>query len=115
MDTRYHTFNDWQTGMIPVLLKLEYSKDEFYKNIKTIYSIHNILFQGIFPKEVLPDLFGYDMEPYNNGSLEFYECISFMKGGINYSDKITTVSYSYAEEIKIPEYGEKLDGLLEQQ
>ena len=52
------------------------------------------------------------MEPYNNGSLEFYECISFMKGGINYSDKITTVSYSYAEEIKIPEYGEKLDGLL---
>ena len=75
--------NDWQTGMIPVLLKLEYSKDELYKNIKTIYSIHNILFQGIFPKEVLPDLFGYDMEAYNNGSLEFYECISFMKGGIN--------------------------------
>ena len=104
--------NDWQTGMIPVLLKLEYSKDELYKNIKTIYSIHNILFQGIFPKEVLPDLFGYDMEPYNNGSLEFYECISFMKGGINYSDKVTTVSNSYAEEIKTPEYGEKLDGLL---
>ena len=104
--------NDWQTGMIPVLLKLEYSKDELYKNIKTIYSIHNILFQGIFPKEVLPDLFGYDMEAYNNGSLEFYECISFMKGGINYSDKVTTVSYSYAEEIKTPEYGEKLDGLL---
>ena len=104
--------NDWHTGMIPVLLKLEYKKYEFYSKMKTVYSIHNILFQGIFPKETLPDLFGYDMEPYNNGSLEFYDCINFMKGGINYSDKVTTVSYSYAEELKTPEYGERLDGLF---
>lgn len=104
--------NDWQTGMIPVLLKLEFMGDEFYQNIKTVFSIHNMLFQGIFDTEVLPELFGYDMEAFNNGSLEFNGCVSYMKGGINYCDKISTVSYSYAEEIKTPEFGEDLDGLL---
>lgn len=106
--------NDWQTGMIPVLLKLEYVKDDFYRNIKTIFSIHNMLFQGVFPPEILPDLFAYDMEPFNNRSLEFYGGVSFMKGGINYSDKISTVSHTYAEEIRTPQYGEKLDGLLQE-
>ena len=104
--------NDWQTGMIPVLLKLEYMRDMFYWNIKTVFSIHNMLYQGVFPKEILPELFGYDMEPFNNRSLEFNGGVSFMKGGINYSDKISTVSYTYANEIRTPQYGEKLDGLL---
>ena len=105
--------NDWQTGMIPVLLKLEYMRnDMFYWDIKTVFSIHNMLYQGVFPKEILPELFGYDMEPFNNRSLEFNDGVSFMKGGINYSDKISTVSYTYADEIRTPQYGEKLDGLL---
>lgn len=104
--------NDWQTGMVPVLLKLEYMKDLFYCNIKTVYSIHNLLFQGNYDPNILPELFGYDMEPFNNGSLELFGAVSFMKGGINYSDKISTVSYTYAEEIKTPQYGERLDGLL---
>ncbi|MGL4109948.1 glycogen synthase GlgA [Clostridium sp. LP20] len=104
--------NDWHTGMIPVMLKLEYVRDDFYRSIKTVFSIHNMLFQGVFSPEVLPELFGYDMEPFNNGSLEFYGGVSFMKGGINYADKISTVSYTYADEIKTPQYGEKLDGLL---
>lgn len=105
--------NDWQTGMIPVLLNLEYSRnDEFYRGIKTIYSIHNILFQGTFAPEILPELFGYDMEPYYNKSVEFDKGVSFMKGGINYSDKITTVSYTYSNEFRTPEYGERMDGLL---
>lgn len=104
--------NDWQTGMIPVMLKLEYVRDEFYNEIKSVFSIHNMLFQGIFPKGILTDLFGYDMEPFNNRSLEFYGCVSFMKGGILYSDKVTTVSYTYADEIRTPQYGERLDGLL---
>ena len=104
--------NDWQTGMIPVLHKLEYIKEEKFKNIKTIFSIHNLFFKGMFSKEVLPELFGYDYEAFNNGSLELYGAVSFLKGAINYADKITTVSKSYAEEIKTPEYGEELDGLL---
>lgn len=105
--------NDWQTGMIPVLFTLEYSRnDDFYRGIKTIYSIHNLLFQGTFAKEILPELFGYDMVPYNNHSVEFDKGVSFMKGGINYSDKISTVSYTYANEFRTPEYGERMDGLL---
>ena len=104
--------NDWQTGMIPVLHKLEYSKDLFYKNIKTVTSIHNLLFQGNFSADVLPELFGYDYEPVRNGSLEFYGGMSFMKGAINYSDRILTVSETYAKEIQTPYFGENLDGLL---
>ena len=104
--------NDWQTGMIPVLLEVEYAKDLFYYNMKTVFSIHNIKFQGIFPKEILPELFGYDLEPYYNGSLAFDGGISFMKGGILYSDKVSTVSYSYVDEIKTQEYGERLDSVL---
>lgn len=104
--------NDWQTGMIPVLLKVEYARDLFYYNMKTVFSIHNIKFQGIFPKEILPELFGYDLEPYYNGSLAFDGGVSFMKGGILYSDKVSTVSYSYVDEIKTQEYGERLDSVL---
>ena len=54
--------------MIPVLLKLEYRKDLFYYNMKTVFSIHNLKYQGVFSKEVLPELFGYDLELYYNGS-----------------------------------------------
>lgn len=104
--------NDWHTGMIPVLLKVEYAKDLFYFNIKSVFSIHNIKFQGVFPKEILPDLFGYDLEPYYNGSLAFDGGVNFMKGGVLYSDRISTVSYSYVDEIKTQEYGERLDSIL---
>ena len=55
--------NDWQTGMVPVLLNLEYKKDEFYSKIKTVFSIHNLLFKGSFSSKVLPELFGYDYMP----------------------------------------------------
>lgn len=104
--------NDWQTGMIPVLLNLEYKKDKFYEDIKSIFSIHNLLFKGCFTANILPELFGYDYMPLTNGSVELDGCVSFLKGGLNYSDQITTVSKSYAEEIKTRQYGEGLDGLL---
>lgn len=104
--------NDWQTGMIPVLYKLQYEKEDFYKNIKNLYSIHNILFQGNFDPKILGELFGYSYDAYNNLSVELHGAVSFMKSGINYSDRISTVSNTYAEEIKTPEYGERLDGLL---
>jgi len=104
--------HDWHTGMIPVLYKNEFISDPFYRHIKTIYTIHNLLFQGVFPPEVLGDLLNLTDNLYYNGSVEFYGCSSFMKGGINYSDKITTVSDTYAKEIQTPLYGERLDGLL---
>lgn len=105
--------NDWQTGMLPVLLKFEYkNNDMFYWNIKCVYSIHNIAFQGVFDPQILPELFGFDMELYNNTCLKFDEGVSFMKGGLYYSDIITTVSNTYAYEIQTPEYGERLDGVL---
>ena len=104
--------NDWQTGMIPVLHKVEYIKKDLYKNMKTVFSIHNLFFKGAFSPDVLPEVFGYDYELFNNGSLELNGAVSFLKGAINYSDSITTVSKSYAEEIKTPEYGEGLDGLI---
>lgn len=105
--------NDWQTAMIPVLHKLEYIRDDKFKNTKTVFSIHNLFFKGMFSQDVLPELFGYDYELFLNGSLEHNGAVSFLKGGINYSDKVTTVSKSYAMEIKTPEYGEGLDGLLQ--
>lgn len=105
--------NDWQTGMIPVMYRLEYKDKEMYKDIKTFFSIHNLSFQGTFSPDILPELLGYNYEPYLNKSLELYGGVSFLKGGINYSDQITTVSNTYANEIQTPQYGEKLDGLLE--
>lgn len=104
--------NDWQTAMLPVLHKLEYIKKDKFKNIKSIFSIHNLFFKGMYGPEVLPELFGYDLEPFFNGSLEHNGGISFLKGGINYSDIVTTVSKTYVEEIKTPQYGEQLEGLL---
>ena len=104
--------NEWQTGMVPVLLNLEYKKDEFYSKIKTVFSIHNLLFKGSFSPKVLPELFGYDYMPLANGSVELDGAVSFLKGGLNYCDQITTVSKTYAEEIKTPQYGEGLDGFL---
>ncbi|MGL4874926.1 MAG: glycogen synthase GlgA [Clostridium sp.] len=104
--------NDWQCGMIPVLYNLEYKTKLKYEKIKFVYSIHNILFQGIFNKNILGDLFGYNMDEFNNGMLEFNGNVSYIKGGINYSDKLLTVSKNYAKEIQTIEYGEQLDCLL---
>ena len=105
--------NDWQTGMLPVLLKFQYKKNDwFYWRMKTVYSIHNIAFQGVFDPIILPELFGFDMELYDNTCLQFDTGVSFMKGGIYYSDIITTVSNTYAGEIQTPQYGHRLDAVL---
>lgn len=105
--------NDWQTGMLPVLLKFQYKKNDwFYWRMKTVYSIHNIAFQGVFDPIILPELFGFDMELYDNTCLQFDTGVSFMKGGIYYSDIVTTVSNTYAGEIQTPQYGHRLDAVL---
>lgn len=104
--------HDWHTAMIPYLLRTEYYKRKGYGLIKTVFTIHNLQFQGIFPKEVLGDLLGLDYTSFQSGHLEFFGNINFMKGGLVAADKITTVSPTYKEEIQSPAYGEKLDGLL---
>jgi len=104
--------NDWHTGMISPLLKAHYNEELEYKNIKTIFTIHNLKYQGIFSSEILGELLNLGSEYNHIEKLEFNSGVSFMKGGINYSDIITTVSESYAQEIQCEYYGEKLDGLL---
>ncbi|MGL4977777.1 MAG: glycogen synthase, partial [Cetobacterium sp.] len=104
--------NDWHTGMIPVLLKTFYSEDELLKNTKTVFTIHNLKYQGVFSKNILGELLGLDDSFYSEDKLKFYDGVSFMKGGLIYSDAVTTVSETYSKEITYPFYGERLNGLI---
>jgi starch synthase len=104
--------HDWHTAMVPYLLRTEYYKRQGYGLIRTVFTIHNLQFQGIFPKEVLGDLLGMDYKSFHTGHLEFFGNINFMKGALVAADKITTVSPTYKDEIQTAAYGEKLDGLL---
>lgn len=104
--------HDWHTAMIPYLLRMEYYNRKGYGLIRTVFTIHNLQFQGIFPKETLGDLLGLDGGSFHPEQLEFFGNINFMKGALVAADKITTVSPSYKEEIQTPYYGEKLEGLL---
>jgi len=104
--------NDWHCGMVPALLKDIYSEDKDYDNIKSVFTIHNLKYQGVFPKEVLGELLNLDEGYFTEDALKFFDAISFMKGGIVFSDAVTTVSETYAAEIQTPFYGEGLDGLL---
>lgn len=103
--------HDWQTGLISVYLKSFYRS--YLPNVRTVFTIHNLKYQGIFPYEVLHDVLGLNEEHFTIDGLEFYGAVNFMKGGFNYADVITTVSPNYAREIMTPEYGEGLHGLLQ--
>ncbi|MCL6571815.1 MAG: glycogen synthase GlgA [Bacillus sp. (in: Bacteria)] len=104
--------HDWHTAMIPFLLRTDYYNRKGYGQIRTVFTIHNLQFQGIFPKEILGDLLGVDQSLIHKEQLEFFGNINFMKAGLVAADEITTVSPTYKEEIQTVEYGEKLDGLL---
>ena len=104
--------NDWQTGLLPVYLKTVYSKDPFFSSMATVYTIHNLGYQGVFDRSYM----GFAKLPdylFNSDAIEFYGNVNFMKGGIIFSDIVNTVSPTYAQEIKTPEYGEKLEGVLQ--
>lgn len=104
--------NDWQTGMIPVLLKAHYLQDENYSNIKTVMTIHNLKFQGIHDIGAVKDVCELDDSFFTSETLEFYGGASMLKGGLVYSDFITTVSKTYSEEIMTEFFGERMEGLL---
>lgn len=104
--------HDWQGAIIPLLLKAQYGGEYFYQGIKTILTIHNLRYQGIFPNTILGDLLDLSEDYLTADKLEFNNSVNLLKGGIVYADSITTVSPTYAIEIKESFYGEKLDGLL---
>lgn len=104
--------HDWHTAMIPYLLRVDYQNRKGYGLIRTVFTIHNLQFQGIFPPIILGDLLGLKNEFFHPNHLEFYGNINFMKGGIMAADAVTTVSPTYKQEIMTPAFGEKLDGLL---
>lgn len=102
--------HDWHTGLIPLLIKTYY-KDRLKKPL-TIFTIHNLAFQGCFPYSILESCIGLPNSAYFDGSLRFNDGISFMKAGILYADLVTTVSETYAQEILTPEYGENMEEIL---
>ena len=104
--------NDWQTGLIPVYLKDVFSQNEFYRGIKSIMTIHNLKFQGVWNKKTVKDITGLSDYYFAPDKLEAYGDANYLKGGIVYADYVTTVSETYAKEIQTPFYGEKLDGLM---
>lgn len=104
--------HDWQTGLIPVYLHDVFSNNPFYNGIKTIMTIHNLKFQGIWDVKKVKDITGLSEYYFTPDKLEAYGDANYLKGGIVYADKVTTVSKQYAEEIKMPFYGEHLDGLM---
>ncbi len=103
--------NDWHTGPVCMLLKENYKNIDFYKDVASIFTIHNLKYQGNFPKEVF-NLFNLSGHLFTPETSEFYGMFSFMKCGLVFSDKINTVSRVYAEEIQTPNYGEGMDGIL---
>ncbi|MCD7780021.1 MAG: glycogen synthase [Candidatus Gastranaerophilales bacterium] len=104
--------NDWHTAMIPVWMKTSYKNDEFFKNSKTVFSIHNLAYQGRYFPEIL-DFAGINKdEVFHLYGLEHYGSLIWMKGAISYADKIIAVSPNYAKEILTYEYGEGLDWIL---
>ena len=104
--------NDWQTGLIPPMLDIQYRKLEQYKDVKTVFTIHNLKYQGLFQIDDIEEMVSLGELAYTADSLEFYGMCSFIKGGIVFADHITTVSPTYAQEIQTAYYGERLDGLL---
>ena len=105
--------NDWQTALAPVFLREFYQGLPLYERVKTVFSIHNVAFQGQFSDTVMEDILGVAHIPAAASQLRCDACsINYMLGALHYADAITTVSPTYAGEIQTPEFGEGLDGVL---
>jgi starch synthase len=103
--------HDWQTGLVPVYQKMHLSNDPFVGRVPAVFTVHNLAFQGVFPASTLPAI-GLGFEVLDVQGMEFWGNISYLKGGINFSEKITTVSPGYAKEIVQPELGFGFEGVL---
>lgn len=105
--------HDWHTGMIPAMVKENYRHDARYANMKHVYTIHNLAYQGNFGKEMLESCLGLSNYLFDCGAVRYDTGISFMKSGIVYADRVTTVSPTYSREILTTEYGEHLEHVLQ--
>lgn len=103
--------HDWQVAMVPIYLKTSYKYDAFFASTATVFSIHNLAYQGLYPQEIM-DLTGMAEAEFTPEKLEYWGQFNILKGGIVYSDIVTTVSQTYAREILTEEFGRGLDGVL---
>ena len=104
--------NDWHTALVPVFLREQYNGDPLYDRIKTVFTIHNLKFQGQYSRYVTGDVLGLNGSPAD-GQMNHDDSVNFLQGAVIYSDAVTTVSPTYANEICTVAYGEKLEGLFE--
>jgi starch synthase len=103
--------HDWQAGLVPAYLRSTFAGDPTYLGSKTLFTIHNLGYQGLFPKAALAEV-ALDPALFGPDGLEFFGRVSYIKGGIEFADALNTVSPTYAREIQTPEYGFGLDGAL---
>jgi starch synthase len=103
--------HDWQAGLVPAYLRTTFASDPTFLGVRTLFTIHNLGYQGLFPKTALPEV-GLDARVYGPEGVEFFGRISYIKGGIEFADALSTVSPTYAREIQTPECGMGMDGAL---
>jgi starch synthase len=103
--------HDWQSALVPVLLRTVYAEDPVFRDVGTVFTIHNMGYQGLFPPETLP-LLMLPWDLFTMSKMEFFGQVNFLKGALTYSDYITTVSKKYSQEIQTAEYGFGLEGVL---
>src|SRR6202790_4335846 len=108
-----HVFHchDWQTALIPVLLRTQYAEDPAFREVATVFTIHNMGYQGLFPPDTLP-LLTLPWDLFTISKMEFFGQVNFLKGALVLSDFVTTVSKKYSQEIQTTEYGFGLEGVL---
>jgi starch synthase len=103
--------HDWQSALIPVLLRTIYAEDPAFRDVATVFTIHNMGYQGLFPPETLP-LLMLPWDLFTMSKMEFFGQVNFLKGALTYADFVTTVSRKYSQEIQTAEYGFGLEGVL---
>src|SRR5882762_10301767 len=103
--------HDWQSALVPVLLRTVYAEDPAFREVGTVFTIHNMGYQGLFPPETLP-LLMLPWDLFTMSKMEFFGQVNFLKGALTYSDYVTTVSKKYSQEIQTAEYGFGLEGVL---
>ncbi|MGB6977755.1 MAG: glycogen synthase GlgA [Candidatus Acidiferrales bacterium] len=103
--------HDWQTALVPVLLRTQHAGDPAVRNLPVVFTIHNLGYQGLFPQTAVREA-GLPQTLFTMDTLEFYGKLNFLKGGLIFSDYLSTVSRRYAKEIQTPEYGAGLEGVI---
>ena len=103
--------HDWQAGLVPAYLRTTFANDPTFVGSRTLFTIHNLGYQGLFPKTVLPEV-GLDLSVWRPDGMEFFGKVSYLKSGIAFADALSTVSPTYAREIQTPEFGFGLDDVL---